>query len=138
MSIGIRVVERIWEEAKKQIALGQEVDVSSKKKQRCGRKRKDMDLSRTTTIPLNKRTIRALARSLGVPRSTLHKRFKLKELKRTSNTVKPFLKPQNKIKRLEFCIDMLDENGITTDRPLFKSMTNMVHIDEKWYDMTRV
>src|SRR3954468_21948067 len=29
-------------------------------------------------------------------------------------------------------------NWITSDRPLFKSMTNMVHIDEKWYDMTRV
>ena len=33
---------------------------------------------------------------------------------------------------------MLDENCITTDRPLLKSMTNLVHIDEKWYDMTRV
>ena len=63
LSIGIRAVERIWGEAKKQIVLGQEVYVSSKKKQRCGRKRKDMDLSRTATIPLNKRrTIRALAR----------------------------------------------------------------------------
>ena len=82
LNVHLRTVERIWAEAKRQIALGQEVDVSNKKKGRAGRKRKELDLSRTSTIPLNKRrTIRALARSLGIPRSTLHWRFKLGELR---------------------------------------------------------
>lgn len=69
---------------------------------------------------------------------TLHRRFQLNELKRISNTVKPFLKPENKIARLKFCMSMLDEHWISTPWPLFKPMTDMVHIDEKWHDMTRV
>uniref|UniRef100_A0A8I6X937 Uncharacterized protein n=1 Tax=Hordeum vulgare subsp. vulgare TaxID=112509 RepID=A0A8I6X937_HORVV len=134
----VRMVERIWSDANRQIAEGLQVDVSNKKKGRSGRKRKDLDLSRTSTIPLNKRrTIRALARSLSVPRSTLHRRFQMDELKRVTNTVKPTLKPENKVRRLKFCISMLDELWISTSRPLFKPMTNIVHIDEKWYDMTR-
>ncbi|KAE8781434.1 hypothetical protein D1007_45294 [Hordeum vulgare] len=134
----VRTVERIWSDANRQIAEGLQVDVSNKKKGRSGRKRKDLDLSRTSTIPLNKRrTIRALARSLSVPRSTLHRRFQMDELKRVTNTVKPTLKPENKVRRLEFCISMLDELWISTSRPLFKPMTNIVHIDGKWYDMKR-
>ncbi|KAE8775203.1 hypothetical protein D1007_52324 [Hordeum vulgare] len=134
----VRTVERIWSDANRQIAEGLQVDVSNKKKGRSGRKRKDLDLSRTSTIPLNKRRmIRALARSLSVPRSTLHRRFQMDELKRVTNTVKPTLKPENKSRRLKICISMLDELWISTSRPLFKPMTNIVHIDEKWYDMTR-
>uniref|UniRef100_A0A8I6YMJ1 Transposase n=1 Tax=Hordeum vulgare subsp. vulgare TaxID=112509 RepID=A0A8I6YMJ1_HORVV len=33
---------------------------------------------------------------------------------------------------------MMDEHSISTPYPSFKSTNNMVHIDEKWYDMTRV
>ena len=138
LNVHLQTVERIWAEAKRQIALGQEVDVSNKKKGRDGRKWKELDLSRTSTIPLNKRrTIRALARSLGIPRSTLHWRFKLGELKRHTSTVKPFLKPKNMIKRLEYCISMLDENWISHPNPIFELMDYMIHIDEKWSYMTK-
>ena len=138
LNVHLRTVERIWAEAKRQIALGQEVDVSNKKKGRAGRKRKELDLSRTSTIPLNKRrTIRALARSLGIPRSTLHWRFKLGELRRHTSTVKPLLKPENMIKRLEYCISMLDPIWISLPNPIFKMMDDMIHIDEKWFYMTK-
>ena len=138
LNVHLRTVTRIWNLAKRQLAAGQEVDVSSKKN-KSGRKRKELDLSRTATIPLNKRrTIRSLARCLGVPRSTLHDRFQLQELKRITSTIKPTLKPQNKIARLKFCLSMMDERWISSPWPSFKPMTNMVHIDEKWYDMTRV
>ena len=111
--------------------------VASKRPGRVGRKRKNLDLSRASTIALNRRrTVQALARSLGIPRSTLHRRVKLGELKRVTRTVKPTLKPKNKIARLKFCMSMLDELWISTPCPLFKPMTYMVHIDEKWYDMT--
>ena len=138
LNTGIRTVERIWKDANEQIAEGQVV-VASKRPGRVGRKRKNLDLSRASTIPLNRRrTVRALARSLGIPCSTLHRRFKLGELKRVTSTVKPTIKPKNKIARLKFCMSMLDELWISTPSPLFKPMTDMVHIDEKWYDMTRV
>ena len=75
LNVHLRTVTRIWNLAKRQLAAGQEVDVSTKKKN-SGRKRKELDLARTATIPLNKRrTIRSLARCLGVPQSTLHDRF---------------------------------------------------------------
>ncbi|KAE8795238.1 hypothetical protein D1007_29976 [Hordeum vulgare] len=138
MNVCVRTVSRIWNLANDQLDLGQEVNVSSKK-ENVGRKRKELDLARTTTVPLNRRrTIRSLARCLGVPRSMLHDRFQLKELKHITNIVKPFLKPANKLASLKFCISMMDEHSVSTPCPSFKSMNNMVHIDEKWYEMTRV
>ena len=52
--------------------------------------------------------------------------------------MKPHLKLENKLARLKFCMSMVDDNSISTSRAMFKPMTNMVHIDEKWFDMTRV
>ncbi|KAE8809939.1 hypothetical protein D1007_13400 [Hordeum vulgare] len=135
LDVHLRTVQRIWTNAKRQLDSSQEVDVSNKKKGNSGRKRKQLDLSRTATTPLNRRrTTRSLAKWLGVPRLTLHDRFQLKELNRITNTIKPSLKPANKIARLEFCISMMDEKWISTPWPSFKSMNNMVHIDEKWYE----
>ena len=72
LNTSVRTVERIWKEANAQLARGEEINVSNKRKRRCGRKRADLDLSRIPSIPLNKRsTLRALARSLDVPCSTL-------------------------------------------------------------------
>lgn len=33
---------------------------------------------------------------------------------------------------------MLDDDGLTTPCPFFKKMDNVVHIDEKWFYMTRI
>jgi DNA invertase Pin-like site-specific DNA recombinase len=76
LNTSIRTIERVWNIAQEQITKGQRVDVSNKKKGRVGRKRIDLGLSRVPTIPLNKRrTIRSLAKALGVNRSTLYCRF---------------------------------------------------------------
>lgn len=138
LKTSIRTVEKIWKDAREQIAAGEEVDVSSKKKGRVGRMRKDLDLSRVTTIPFNRRkTLRALARELDVSKTTLYNRFQWGELERCTNTLKPFLKPANKIERLKFCMSMLDENSITDGDHYFNEMDNFVHIDEKWFNMTQ-
>ena len=101
----VRTIERVWKLAQEQIAKGERVDVSSKKKGHVGRKRKDLGLSRVTKISLNKRrTIRSLAKALGVKRSTLHRKFKWGGLIRHTNTVKPSLTEANKILRLKFCL----------------------------------
>ena len=71
----VRTVKRIWQQAYKQLEEGLEVDIYSKKKGRSGRKRKELEMSRIATVPLNKRRIiRALSRSLGICPSTLHAR----------------------------------------------------------------
>ncbi|KAE8783480.1 hypothetical protein D1007_43076 [Hordeum vulgare] len=107
-------LQRIWTNAKRQLDSGQEVDISNKKKGNSGRKRKQLDLSRTATIPQSQKKNDPISCKV------------------------PSLKPANKIVRLEFCISMMDQKWISNPWPSFKSMNNMVHIDEKWYDMTRV
>lgn len=51
--------------------------------------------------------------------------------------MKPVLKEKNKMDRMKFSLSMLDETTIETARPKFKTMHNIVHIDEKWFDMTK-
>ena len=101
-------------------------DVANQKKGRCGRKPKDINLQEIPTIPLNKRsTIRSLAWQLGCSPTTLHRKFKLKMIKRHSNSVNPTLKGKNKKDRMEFCLSMVDETTIETARSQFT--TNEQH-----------
>ncbi|KAM0876114.1 hypothetical protein ACQ4PT_036370 [Festuca glaucescens] len=134
----IQVMQRIWRLAMKQIADGLEVDVSSKRKGRCGRKPKNIDLSIVPSIPLYQRsTIRSLAWQLGVSPSTLFTRFKAKHIKRISNSLKPLLTEANMLARLQFCLSMIGETKTKKGNPIFKSMYNYVHIDEKWFNLTK-
>jgi hypothetical protein len=106
----LQIIQRIWKMAMRQIAQGLEVDVSNKRKRRCGRKPIKIDLSGVPTIPLNQRsTIRSLAWQLGVSPTTLFIRFTMNLLRRQSNSLKPALKEKNKKERLEFCISMINE-----------------------------
>lgn len=51
-----------------------------------------------------------------------------------SNALKPQLKDSNMKAKLKFCLSMLEESSIPHD-PMFKSMHNVVHIDETWFYM---
>jgi hypothetical protein len=136
----IRVIQKIWKRANEQIESGLEVDVSNRRKGRVGRKKVNLNLSRITTIPLNRRsTLRSLANALGehVSISTLHRRFKLGELRRHSSTLKPLLRESNMRNRLEFCMSMIDQATLYDAQPKFKEMDNIVHTDEKWFYMTK-
>ncbi|CAM0944690.1 unnamed protein product [Alopecurus aequalis] len=134
----IRTIHRIWETAKKQKALGQEVDVSNQRKGNCGRKRYDDILALIPTIPLNKRsTIRSLAMALGVSPSTLHKKFKLKKIRRHSSSVKPLLTEANKRARVGFSFSFIDEATLGDASPSFGNMRKIVHMNEKWFIMTK-
>jgi hypothetical protein len=134
----IQIIQRIWKIAMRQISEGLEVDVSNKKKGRCGRKAINIDLARIPTIPLNKRsTIRSLAWQLGASPTTLYRRFELKQIKRCSSSLKPALKESNKMARVQHCLDNLDEATIGNPAPWFTNMHNVVPIDEKWFMMTK-
>nr|XP_051221899.1 uncharacterized protein LOC127340165 [Lolium perenne] len=140
LKTSLRTVEKTWKKAHDQEANNEELDFSNKRKGRCGRKRKELNLSeRVPQVALNKRgTSRALARSLDIPYSTLQRRLTWGELRRHTSSLKPFQSVENKIKRLKFCISMVDETTTTTNAmPLFKKMENIIHIDEKWFDMTK-
>lgn len=130
-------VQAIWREAKKCHAARVPVNVCSKRKQSRGRPKVTVDLSRVLTIPLNKRTtLKSLAQELGCSMTTLHRLFKQGKLRRHSNTLKPYLRDDNKKERLKYCVAML--NGETVQyEPKFIDMKNIIHIDEKWFNTTK-
>ena len=68
--------------------------------------------------------------------ATLFRLLKSGSIRRHSNSIKPFLKEENKRSRLRFCISMLDESSIPHDA-IFVGMYNIIHIDEKWFYMTK-
>lgn len=113
-----------------------------KKTKRVGRKPFNIEWSEMSSIPCSKRTtIRSLAHALQkkgvhVSSTTLHKKFKMGMIRRHSSSLKPFLKDENKKGRLRFCLSMLDESTLNTD-PKFSDMQNIVHIDEKWFHVTK-
>ncbi|XP_058223067.1 uncharacterized protein LOC131332786 [Rhododendron vialii] len=73
---------------------------------------------------------------MEVPKSTLHPRIKEGKIRPHSNALKPYLSDEHKIARLHFCLSMLEPNSLQT-QPLFKDMYNYVHIDKKWFYMTK-
>ena len=135
--VGIRQIQSLWQRAMKQIEEGLPVDVSSRRKGRCGRKPLEIDLSRIPSIPLNKRsTIRSLAWQLGVNPTTLFRKFEMNLIRRHSNALTPPLTEKHKRNRAQFCLGMVDEDTIATADPLFIDMYRIVHVDEKWFNMT--
>jgi hypothetical protein len=113
------------------------VKVAHKKTKWVGRKKKSIDYARIASIPFRKRTtLRSLAAELHVSVGTMHNRFKMGKLKRHSSALKPCLKEENKRSRLRFYFSMLDQSTLNSN-PKFIDMHNIVHIDEKWFYMTK-
>jgi hypothetical protein len=54
-------------------------------------------------------------------------------IRRHSSTVKPVLTEPNKQFRIQYALD-----NINMDRRLFDSMMDVVHVDEKWFEMKQV
>jgi transposase-like protein len=137
LNVSQAAVRRVWRRVKECRENGEPVDIRSKKPKNCGRKRVQVDMAQVLAIPLHRRsTIRSLARALGIKKSTLHRLFKEGKLRRHSNSLKPYLKEPNKTERLRFCISMLDPSTLVND-PKFLEMYNIIHIDEKWFYITR-
>ncbi|KAL4581255.1 hypothetical protein LXL04_017465 [Taraxacum kok-saghyz] len=133
----MRTVSRIWHRAKLQVENGSTLDLSSKMLQVVGRKRIHLDLNQISQIPLRRRTtIRSIAKSLTISKSTLHRRIKEGELIPHTNSIKPDLTDVNKTKRLEFCLSMITR-PLLNSNPTFHDMFNIIHIDEKWFYISK-
>nr|XP_043615805.1 uncharacterized protein LOC122587706 [Erigeron canadensis] len=63
----------------------------------------------------------------------VHRRIKEGELQPHTNAIKPTLTEENKKARLEFCLSMIPPSLSTP----FYDMFNVVHIDEKWFYMSK-
>ncbi|KAJ0247163.1 hypothetical protein HA466_0166060 [Hirschfeldia incana] len=135
-SVPLQTVQKIWRRAKN-TSNGEAVDVSHRRKGKCGRKKTHIDLSRIVAVPLCRRkTLRSLAASLDLSCTTLFRCLKEGLIKRHTNAIKPSVSEKTERVRLEFCISMLDRSTMP-DHPKFSAMHDVVHIDEKWFYMTK-
>ena len=133
-----RTVGRYWAEAKKQESRGQAMQITSKKPCSTKKLRCEIDLQLITSIPMHKRcTIRSLAQSINCSKSTVG-RWVLKGLIRAhTSAIKPDLTAPNKLLRLEFSLQAVQVSNGMMNSIIFKGMHNTIHIDEKWFFITR-
>jgi len=100
--------------------------------------KKVKDIEKIHDIPLHKRSsLRSLAEALECTTGQLVRLIKEgRVLRRHSSALKPHMKNDNMKPRLRFCLSMLEERNIPYE-PKFKSMYNVVHIDEKLFYVTK-
>ncbi|XP_071053291.1 uncharacterized protein [Onthophagus taurus] len=100
-----------------------------------GRKRKDREgiKKKISEVSIAQRsTIRSLCNNINVSLGTVHRILKEGVIKRVSSTLKPVLTDDNKKRRLEFALCMLQEPSL-----YLQEMLELVHIDEKWFYITK-
>ncbi len=139
--ISTRSVKRIWDRGMISFAVEQQQpgNVSSRRKGRGGRKSKhsiEYIQQKVSELSLNNRTtIRRMEQYSGISRYILHKAKKNGHLIRHSNAVRPKLSSANKTERIKFSMSFIH----THNKPFeFDAMHDMIHIDEKWFDMMKV
>ncbi|KAF0703711.1 hypothetical protein AaE_015265 [Aphanomyces astaci] len=110
-------------------------DVSSQKKGRVGRKLKYNDLpERIRAVPAAQRTtLSYVAHAIGIPVSTLKDYYKRGTLVKYNSHVKPKLTDVNKTARVKWAMDFVHPTELR-----FHDMYDYVHVDEKWFNATRV
>ena len=85
-------------------------------------------------IPLRKRrTQRKLAASLGVSKTTVQHWIVDSTIRVHCNSLKPVLTEENKVARLIMALESRDPN----DPSKFRDMMDRVHVDEKWFFLSR-
>ena len=90
--------------------------------------------NKVKSVPFRRRqTIRSTAAAVGVSTTTIFNLMKEENgIQRKTTTLKPLLSDANKLERMRFCVSKVDPSTMK-----FKSMLNTVHIDEKWFYMTK-
>lgn len=112
-------------------------NASHNKTTNCGRKRVQLDCQTLCEVLLSKwTTLRSLSHALNINKTSLIRLHKARVIRHHSNALKPYLKKENMISRLRFCFSMLDVNNIP-HAPKFKSMHNIVFIDEKCFQVSK-
>ncbi|XP_057809063.1 uncharacterized protein LOC131023535 [Salvia miltiorrhiza] len=130
-------IARLWKAAKKEQAQGQLICVQSKKINEVRRKRVHIDLELISSLELHKRgTIRRLATGINCSKSTMGRWISRGLIRAHSSAIRPDLTGPNKLLRLKFSLEHIEYDRICMALK-FKSMHNVVHIDEKWFYITK-
>ncbi|XP_049383023.1 uncharacterized protein LOC125847448 [Solanum stenotomum] len=130
-------IKRIWRQTRLSLDNGTILNLSPRLVGTVGRKRIQIDFNQIKEIPLYRRTnIRSLAYAVNVSTSTLFRRIKEGAIRAHTNAIKPHLTENNKKVRVQFCLSMLDPDTLHSN-PKFSDMFNYVHIDEKWFLLSK-
>ncbi len=81
---------------------------------------------------MKRSTIRKAYAASSIPECTLHDALKRGILKRQSRKMKPILSEKHKKDRLKWCLSFINSRSL-----MFSCMHNIVHIDQKWFYMTK-
>ena len=115
-----------------------EWDVTSGKTSNGSAPKYDCEELQATVLQMRcrrRRTVRALASGLEISKSHLHRMIKLEGvLVPHSSTLKPKLTEYSKLERVEFCLSERRDD----DQGMYRDMYNRVHVDEKWFYITKV
>ncbi|XP_057545828.1 uncharacterized protein LOC130824826 [Amaranthus tricolor] len=85
---------------------------------------------------IDRTTIRAMASALGIGHSQVYRMIKYGNIRAYTNSIKPKLSHGHKIRRINFIISQIIPPTVD-NIPKFSLMYNVVHIDEKWFYMSR-
>lgn len=130
-------VRRIWAAAMEQVAKGEPIQFKSNKK---GKQHADLlqiDEAKVISLSVLERTsIRKMASKLEVSKSLVGVWIKQGKLRPHTNAIKSQLSEENKIARMKWSLSQLRVDT-HLDKMFYNSMHNVVHIDEKWFYMTK-
>ncbi|KAK9706415.1 hypothetical protein RND81_07G122800 [Saponaria officinalis] len=113
------------------------INVRSKIPEKTGKDRLPCPIEEIMTLEVSKRsTLKRLGLTIGHAPSTCRRWVKQGVIKSHTNAIKPYLSQDQKHLRLHFTVGKL-----VFDRLLrclkFKDMSHVIHIDEKWFYMTK-
>ncbi|XP_021764232.1 uncharacterized protein LOC110728869 [Chenopodium quinoa] len=126
-------ITRIFTDIKRQLAIGDLIDVRTKKIGKTGRKPLQISDETLQSVPLHLRqTERSYAGALKISLSTFHNLKKRGRLRTHTCCNKPLLTSDHKVARLRWILSHI--NPITgNEDPTFVDMRNVIHCDEKWF-----
>lgn len=136
-NVSRQTVSRYWRAAMHQQQIGEVIHSVSGKKTRKGTITKPLDYVKFTSIHINQRADqRSIAKHMGVSKTTVHRWYVLHLLRSHTSAIKPYLTANNMLLRIRFSLQSLELDRILNTLR-FSNMRNTVHIDEKWFYITK-
>ncbi|XP_057791138.1 uncharacterized protein LOC131008268 [Salvia miltiorrhiza] len=127
----------LWAVAKKQQEKGEQIYLTSAKPNAPRRKRVYVDIELIQSLELHKRsTIRRLVVRINRSKSTVWRWVNQGLIRVHTSAIKLDLTSPNKLLRLQFSLEALEFDRIMMAFK-FKAMNNTLHIDEKWFYITK-
>ncbi|XP_042064212.1 uncharacterized protein LOC121807943 [Salvia splendens] len=132
-----RTVHIIWAEAQLQLQSGVPVNIRDRVR---GYEHKDkfqLDVAKVRELSVLERSnTRKLAAKLDVSKTTVGRFVKEQHLRLHTNALKPLLSGSNKLARMRWGLSHVPPL-IVNGKLKYHTMHNVVHIDEKWFYMTK-